>query len=159
MELRQLDSIKKKYNLSERQMIEGLIFVDKIIEGVSTKRAYEIATREDNEAKAYNLKKKEYIMDIYEKRDIDKSIKYAGQREAIIRKGMRLVESRDSDIALKAMSMLTPYIGTGLEKKKDEEVEDTAKTLANILSNILEIGSNRKMISTNGEIIDVGILE
>jgi len=158
--------IRKKFKLDNERFAKGIFFVKFMIGGDSRTSAYSKAFNvEKHKAKtvATNFYNSKWVQEIVIIFSPDTTLKTPERAELIVARLMEVIEDEnasDSEV-IKAATVLKGYvIETKRPTEEEEEVKDTRNEWVDkLLAGIGHLSQQNKMISQEGDIIDVGVLE
>ncbi len=157
--MKEARKIQIKYDVSEKDFIQGFIFADHIASGVKALLAYKIAYQVDEEKARRKSRAKtriDWIEELILFLQPNSKTSFISHRQAIIQKQMNIIQHGEDRDSISAAKAIAPYIGVGIEEK---EVEDASaksiELLKTFIDGISKLGKAGKMIGREGEIIDV----
>ena len=163
-EKQELELIRKKFGIQEDRFDSAIMFANLIVEGHSRKKAYEQAyqaTKDEATSRASSTFRAKYIQELIRYFRPDDDTLYIGEIKTIIQRGMEIVRDRRSSgrEVTEAMKALQPYLKAQLQMQMTVDVEHSVKpadaVMTKLQGQIELLSSNGKMVSQNGEIIDV----
>ena len=164
-ELDELKSIQKKYSISNERFVQGLTFCESIIDGESINGAYASVfgvSEEEASKVSANMKRAKWVQELVAYLTPDPAMQYFEHKQEIVRANMRTIanpESEAKDVA-SASKAIEAYIKTPAKEVAEENGMSAAQELlGSFVQGLKELSGQNKMISSSGDIIDVGVME
>ena len=162
-----LEAIRRKYNIAPERFIDGYNFSLEINEGRNRVEAYEIAFGVDKESatrSATNLFRAKWIQDLVRLTLIPDEINYTTNRADVIKQMMDIINDDISSPREKtdAAKALQPYIKEqklGIDLNAQLDINEGEDTMTKFVTAITQIVGAGKMISNQGEIVEVELIE
>lgn len=162
-----LEQIRTKFRIDEDRFQYGVRFASLIVDGVSSKRAYEEVFQVDKEkaiSNASSFHRAKWIQELIRYMRPNDDTLYIGEVKTIIQRGMEIIRDRRSSAreVTEAMKALQPYIKQEqlkIDLQLDKETSDGIATIANVMEGIKQLSNTNKMIGKSGEIVEVELLE
>jgi len=162
-------SIKRKFNIPDDRWDKGVLFAHYITEGHNKVAAYELTTGCNKEAARRNagsLFKGKWIQELIRFMSPDDCTLYVGETRDIIAAGMEIIRDRGSSNREKsdAMKALQPYIKAEKlrlndDLSKDNQLTEALSFMSKVVEATKELATRDKMVSSDGRIVDVEIIE
>jgi len=163
-EKEELELIRTRFGVEPERFQKAISFAQLIVEGVSRKRAYEEAyqaTKDQAISRASSTFRAKYVQELVRYFRPNDDTLYIGEIKTIIQRGMEIVRDRRSSPreVTEAMKALQPYIKQQVDAKLQvehtHEVKPADAVMVKMQKQIEQLTSNGKMVSQDGEIIDV----
>jgi hypothetical protein len=160
-----LQIIREKNNIDKERFLRGVIFAENIIQGFSANKAYQIAFQVNGEeARKYSsrFRNTKWVQELIKEMKPEEDTLYFGEVRAIIQRGMKIItnpESEDKDVTA-AMNALAKYVKPPTKRDNEEHtINETAKLVGTLMEGVNTLVQNNKMVSGDGQIIDIPVLE
>jgi len=161
----ELEVIRERHSIEEERFVRGVIFAEYIVNGESANNAYVYAFQCDKKeasTKSSNLRQTKWVQELILFFKPDENTLYFGEIRQIIRKGMAIIDNSNSEAkdVIAAMNALAKYVKVSKAAKENEDttISDAAQMMTGLLKGIEELANGNKMISRDGDIIDVPVL-
>lgn len=162
-----LELIRNRFKINEDRFQFGVSFASLIVDGVSSKRAYEQVFNVDKEkaiSNASSFHRAKWIQELIRFMRPNDDTLYIGEVKTIIQRGMEIIRDRRSSPreVTEAMKALQPYIKQEqlkIDLQMDKETSDGLTTIATVMQGINNLSLNNKMIGKSGEIVEVELLD
>ena len=163
----ELIAIQRRFNIPEDRFVKGVLFAHYITEGDNKTVAYQKVTGCDKDKARQNsgsLFKGKWIQELIRFMTPDDNTLYIGDIKTIIATGMEIINDKGSSAREKtdAMKALQPYIKQAklaLEIEENIKVSMGESTVTKIDSQLKQLVGLGKMVSEDGEIVDVQYIE
>ena len=165
----ELVAIQRRFNIPEDRFVKGVLFAHYITEGDNKTVAYQKVTGCDKDKARQNsgsLFKGKWIQELIRFMTPDDNTLYIGDIKTIIATGMDIILDKGSSAREKtdAIKALQPYIKYQ-NSKSEQEVSKASSDLealsfmSKVIEATKELSNKGKMVASNGEIIDVELIE
>lgn len=162
-----LELIRNRFRIDEDRFKFGVTFASLIVDGVSSKRAYEQTFNVDKEkaiSNASSFHRAKWIQELIRFMRPNDDTLYIGEVKTIIQRGMEIIRDRRSSPreVTEAMKALQPYIKQEqlkIDLNMDKETSDGLTTIANVMQGINSLSLNNKMVGKSGDIIEVELMD
>jgi len=159
--------IRNRFRIDDDRFKLGMKFASLIVDGVSSKRAYEETFQVDKEkaiSNASSFHRAKWIQELIRYIRPNDETLYIGEVKTIIQRGMEIIRDRRSSPreVTEAMKALQPYIKQEqlkIDVQMDKETSDGLTTIANVMQGINSLSLNNKMVGKSGEIVDVELMD
>lgn len=164
----ELDSLRRYLNISDVDRFnKGVAFVNSCLDGEKQYKAYMIAfncTKEEAQKNSSSFHRSKWVQEIFKFYKPEEGSLYIGEIQDIIREGMRIIRDplETSRNKTEAMRALQPYIKAEKAEAEDNISKDpsASESAINKLTEQIEtLVDNGKMISPDGNVIDVDFIE
>ena len=163
-EKQELEILRSKFGVEPERFDNAIMFANLIVEGVSRKKAYEQAynaTKEVATSRASSTFRAKYVQELIRYFRPEDDTLYIGEIKTIIQRNMEIIRDRRSSFreVQESTKALQPYLKAQLQMQLQVDVEHSVKpadaVMVKMQKQIETLTANNKMVSQDGEIIDV----
>ena len=165
LELDEIKLIQKKYSIKPERFVKGLVFAELIADGKAANEAFQSAffvSPAEAAMNSSNLKRAKWIQELVKYLLPDPAVEFTQVRREIISKNMKTIKnSHEPQEISAATNALAKFVLAPADNNSDnkENTSSAAMLVSTLVDKMAELAGQNKMISPDGNIIDVKVME